>query len=202
VRLRDGWLSAVFAVSFLALTLAVARGATERFDTLVARHFRPMNDWGVLQDQYAPWLTRLGPVRMFALLGVTCVAVAIWRRSWRTLLVGAVPAVLSVAAALVVKNALARPNPLGGVSPDGGSYPSGHMLAVVVSLAACLLIVSRRVTWWGCALLLLPSAVMATALIVTASHWASDVVGAALLGASVVLGTSELLHRRRPHQTE
>jgi membrane-associated phospholipid phosphatase len=199
---RHGWGSALLAVLFVGLTAVVATGGADGADAWVAGHFRPMNEWGELQDRYAPWLTRLAPVRMFALLAVTSAVVATWRRSWQTLLLGVVPAVLSVGAALLVKYALARPNPLGGVSPDGGSYPSGHMLAVVVSVAACLVILTPRVRWWSWAVLLVPSSLMASALLVTASHWVSDVVGSCLLAGAAVLGTSRLLLGGRDRLTK
>jgi membrane-associated phospholipid phosphatase len=190
------WCSAGLTALFIVLTVLVATGAADPFDTLVARHFRPVREWGELQEQYGPWITRLAPGRMFAVLGATCLVFAAGRRSWRTLAFGVVPAVVSVGVALAVKAVLARPDPLGGASPDGGSYPSGHMMAVVVSVAACLCVVSPRVRWWWLAVLAVPCGLMATSLVVTTQHWVSDVVGGALLAGAVVMGSSALLLRR------
>jgi membrane-associated phospholipid phosphatase len=176
----------------------VASGAADVLDVPVARHFRPDEAWGTPQDRVAPWLTRLSPVRMFALVATTSVAVAAWRRSWRPLAFGIIPPLVGSALTLVVKWTLARRDPLGGLSPDGGSYPSGHMVAVVVSVATCLLLVTPRVRWWWWAVAVGPCVVMVTSLVVTTTHWVTDVVGGCLLAGAVVAGSSRLRLRRPP----
>lgn len=183
---------------FVVLTLVVVSGAADSLDGTVARRFRPDEAWGEPQDRVAPWLTRLAPERMFALSAVTCLAVAARRRSWDSVAFGAVTGLCSVAATLLVKVALARVDPLGGISPDGGSYPSGHMVAVVVSVATCLLVLLRRVRWWCWLVLSVPSGVMAVSLVVTTSHWVSDVVGGALLAGAVVATATWLWPARHP----
>ncbi|MFC7491311.1 MULTISPECIES: hypothetical protein [unclassified Knoellia] len=205
---RTGWhpangvpwavLAAVCVALFVVLTVVVAGGAADSLDGTVARRFRPEEAWGEPQDRVAPWLTRLAPERMFGLLAVTCLAVAAWRRSWGSVAFGVVTGLCSVAATLLVKVALARVDPLGGISPDGGSYPSGHMVAVVVSVATCLLVLLPRVRWWCWLVLAVPSGVMAVSLVVTTSHWVSDVVGGALLAGAVVATASWLWSGRHP----
>lgn len=191
-------LTGVLLVLFIALTAVVLSGAADSLDVPVAHFFRPDEAWGAPQDRVAPWLTRLGPVPMFALLAVTCLAVAAWRRSWDSVAFGAVTALSSVVATLLVKAAVARTDPLGGISPDGGSYPSGHMVAIVVSLATCQLVLLPRVRWWCWLLLAVPSGLLAVSLVVTTSHWVTDVVGGVLLSGALVAATTWLCRGYRP----
>ena len=191
------WYSGVCAVLFAVLTLLVVTGVSDGLDTLVARHFRPVREWGEAQDRYAPWITYLAPPRMLTVLAVVCVGVSLWKRSWRPVAFGVLTALVSAAATLAVKALLARPDPLGGVSPDGGSYPSGHMVVVVASVAGCLLVVHPRVRWWSWLVLAAPCSLMAVSLVVTTQHWVSDVLGGALLAGAVVTASTWLLLRRR-----
>lgn len=191
-------LAGLCAAAFAVLTAVVVSGAADSLDGTVAHRFRPEEAWGEPQDRVAPWLGRLAPVRMFALLAVTCLAAAAWRRSWHSITFGVVTGLGSVAATLLVKVALARVDPLGGLSPDGGSYPSGHMVAVVVSVAASLVVLLPRVRWWCWVVLAAPSGVMAVALVVTTSHWVTDVVGGALLAGAVVATARWRWPGRRP----
>jgi membrane-associated phospholipid phosphatase len=195
------WLAAGLAAVFLALTVLVVTGAADPLDERITHYFRPtVAWWGDTQKRYSPWMTWLEPAHMFALLAVTCLVVAARRRSWWTVFFAVVPAGCGVAAAAAMKLTIARPDPHGGVSASGGAYPSGHMVAVVVCVAVCLLVLSPRVRWWWWAALAVPSWLMATSLVVTAAHWPSDVLGGALLAGAVVAGASGLTWRGRAHR--
>ncbi len=202
---RSIWLSVVLAVLFVSLTVAVASGALEDLDRAATRHFRPSAEyWGDVQQRYSPWMNRLNPNRMFALLAATCIAASLWRRSpWPTVL-GAVVATASVVSTVAVKVALGRADPWGYTPPSGGSYPSGHTVAVIVCLGGCALVCWPRVPWWGWAPVVLATGLMAAALVVSGAHWASDVLGGVLLGLALVTGVSGLplraraQHRGRP----
>ena len=196
----DVWVAISLAGLFLGLTLLVVTGAADPLDARVTHHFRPTDEWwGDTQKRYSPWMGRLAPVRMFALVAVTGLVIAARRRSWWPVVFSAAPVAASVAVTLLVKAALARPDPHGGVSTSGGAYPSGHMVAVVVCLAVCLLVAWPRVRWWWWALLAAPAGLMAASLVVTAAHWPSDVLGGALLALAVVAGASRSRLRGRAH---
>jgi membrane-associated phospholipid phosphatase len=197
------WVAAGLAGAFLALTVLVVTGAADPTDARITHHFRPTVEWwGDTQKRYGPWMGWLEPARMFAVLAATCLVLVARRRSWWTVLFAVVPTGLSVAAAAATKATIGRPDPRGGVSASGGAYPSGHMVAVVVCVAVCLLVVSPRVRWWWWAAMSVPCWLMAASLVVTAAHWPSDVLGGGLLGGAVVAGASGLAWRGRAHRRE
>ena len=191
---RSAWaLTTVCAGLFLALTLGVSTGWADTLDLRIAHHFRPTDAWwGDLQNTYSPWMSRLRPLHVMVLFAATVAGVCVLRRSWWPLAFGAALSVAGVAALRILQLVLARPDPHGYLEPGGGSYPSGHMLAVIVFLGGALLVVMPRVRWWWWTAVLLPAALMAASLVITVAHWPSDVLGGALLAATVVLGASAL----------
>ena len=187
------------ALLFVALTVLVMTDLLASLDSEAIHRLRPGDEWGEAQVLYSPWMGWLPPSRMYVLLGITCVAMALWRHSWWPLVFGLALAGGSAVLTLLVKFSLHRPDPHGYVPSSGGSYPSGHMVAVVVCLAGCLLLVWPRVPWWLWTPLVIAAALMASALLVAAAHWPTDVVGGGLLALALVILFSRLGLRRLAH---
>jgi membrane-associated phospholipid phosphatase len=191
------WVALASMALFVVLTALVATGVTRPLDGWVVQSLRPNDRWGVQQIRWSPWMTRLEPQRMYAMLAVVAVVAAVWRRSGWPVLFAGVVAGASVGLTVAAKVALARPDPHGYVSPSGGSYPSGHMVAVVACSTACLLLVWPRIHWLLWAPVTAAVGLMAGALLASAAHWLTDVVGGVLLGVALVSGCSVLRLRQR-----
>lgn len=184
---------ATAGAAFAALTALVAAHATEPADTEAAQWFRPHDVWGPTQALLVPVIDGLQPARAVVLLVLVSVAASLWRSSWRPMAFAAVVVVGAASSSVVVKFALHRPDPHAQMSALGGSYPSGHVVALLVCLGAAVLVLSGgRARWWQWALVAACCAVMSAALLFTAAHWLSDVVGGAFLGVAVLAGASVL----------
>ena len=83
------------------------------------------------------------------------------------------------------------------MSGIGGAYPSGHIVALLVCLGAIALALHAeapwwsRLAWWLVAVTKKPS-VMAAALLLTAAHWFTDVLGGVLIAVAVLAWASRL----------
>jgi membrane-associated phospholipid phosphatase len=194
---RPAWLALGFATCFVVLAVLVKTGVAQPLDAQAIMLLRPGDAWGPTQVRWSPWMSRLQPDRMYLLLAVTALAASAWRRSPWPALFGAALALASVALTVLVKFALARPDPHGYVTGTGGSYPSGHMVAVLVCLAGCLLLLRPRVRWWWWSPVAVAAALMTTALLVSAAHWPTDVLGAVFLSLALVSVGSSLRLRQR-----
>lgn len=194
------WLSLVACGLFLLLTMLVLRGVTQSLDSAVFERLRPGDGWGAAQVRYAPWMSRLRPQHMFILLGVTAVAVSLWRRSVSPLVfslaIAAACAVVTVAAKLVVH----RADPHGTVTETGGAYPSGHTVSLLVCLGGCLLIIWPRVHWWLWAPVLVLASLLTAGLLLSGTHWLTDVLGGMLQALAVVTSASRTVLRHRAHE--
>ena len=176
-----GWPAVVLGVLFVAVTVLVVTGATQCLDEWMIRSVRPNDVWGDSQVRFSPWVHRLRPTLMLLLLAATCVAVSARRRSWHPAVIGFLLACVSTGFLLLVKFSLGRPDPHGALAASGGSYPSGHMMAVVVCMGGCGLLMGPGLRWrW--VVLAAPAGLMAASLVISATHWPTDVVGGALLG--------------------
>ena len=60
------------------------------------------------------------------------------------------------------------------------------MVGVIVCLGCCALILWRTTRWWQWVPIAGVAIAMAAALLFTAAHWPSDVLGGALLGVAVL----------------
>jgi membrane-associated phospholipid phosphatase len=194
------WLAFGLLLVFITLTLLVLRGVTQSVDAAVLERLRPGGVWGETQLRYTPWMSRLRPLHMYLLLGATSIAVALWRRSWWPVAFSLVLVGASGAVTLVVKGALHRPDSGGWVTETGGAYPSGHMVALVTCLGACLLVVWPRVRWWLWAPALVPTSLLASALLVSGAHWLTDVLGGLLLALAAITASSRSGLRDRAHR--
>ena len=194
------WVALVLAVVFVGVTVLVVTGVTQSIDSRVVQHVRPNDDWGEAQVVYSPWMGRLRPEHVFLMLAVTSLVLSLWRWSWWPLVFGGVLATATVVITLLIKFSIERPDPHDYVAPSGGSYPSGHMIAVLVCSAGCVLLVWPTMYWWMWVPVLAAGGLMAAALVAAAAHWPTDVVGGALLAVAVVSASSRSELRRRAHR--
>lgn len=178
------------AVTFLAvLSAVVSAGRTAGFDDSAGEWFWPSGEWGWPQRVSDVVVEGLQPrVCVLLLLVAGALAARRNRSPWPLLLVGAA-VVLLVAGLRILRSAVTRFD-MHGVD---GSYPSGHEASIVVA-AGTLVLVTRwyRARWLAVAGVGAAALVMGIALLVTGTHWSTDVVGGALLGFSV-LGTLTLV---------
>lgn len=181
----------VAGAAFVALTTLVGTGLLDGWDRAVRSWARPDDVWGPWQIRVDIVVEGVRPAVLAAvLLAVTLVTCAVRRSLWPAVLcAGSV--LVAGTLALATKAVLGRPDPHGAMtSSHGGSFPSGHVLAAVLLTGLVVLLIPAVGRWsrW-----LLPAAVgsvMAAALLIQAAHWASDVLGGALLGTAVLAGAT------------
>jgi len=217
VSQRERALAAGLAVALAAGVLGVALGAFTRFDQFAVDHFMP---WLVPGDAatgghggfWQPFKFHSpNGLKLLDLLTYPCsvlisgLVVAIggallWNR------LGPVPA-LAPAAAWVVGNAievllkgtLVRPAVYGTDGPNrvhvvafDDSFSSGHMMRGII-VAYTLTLLWRRASPWAW----IWAASVAPALVITASHTPSDVIGGALLGLLVLVPVNAVIRQAR-----
>lgn len=102
----------------------------------------------------------------------------------------AVVGATTVALTLLSKLVVSRPDPHGVAGDHGGAFPSGHTVSVMVCLGLAVILFrpeGGRAAW------ALPGGIgvlMAGSLVVQGAHWATDVLGGALLAVTVLAAAS------------
>ncbi len=185
--------------AFVVLTVLVLAGSTDALDVATRDLLRPDDGWGPEQNLTRPVIDLLQPVRMFAVLAVVGTVLSIRARSPRPLVFTGAVAVAATAVTLLVKVLVARPDPHHDMSGIGGAYPSGHIVALLVCLGAIALALHAEAPWWSRLawwLVAVAGSVMAAALLLTAAHWLTDVLGGVLIAVAVLAWASRLRPRR------
>lgn len=182
----------LLALCLIVLTTLVATGRTIGLDRWVNEAIPKEGEGPAPLHALAVAITRVAnpPLTVAVLLSVVALW-AIWARSPWPVLVAA-PAVLAlVSAVLAGKWLLGRPGP---PSDDPahllGAYPSGHTATALVCSGVFAILVSHRHPQHGGALLLAATAwttLVAFSLVWLHFHWLSDVLGALLLGALLLV---------------
>jgi membrane-associated phospholipid phosphatase len=174
------------AGAFAGLAIAVHVGLLNSFDATVRQWARPNDVWGTAQLKADLVVEGLRPTMLAILLAAFALAYCVKHRSLRPgAFLGGV-CVATVVLTLAVKRAMERPDTHGLLSSSGGSFPSGHMISIIVCLGLAVLIALPKAGWW---IWLIPAAggfLMATALLLQAAHWATDVIGGGLLATAAL----------------
>jgi membrane-associated phospholipid phosphatase len=185
VRLVAAPVAWLLALTFMVvLSGLVSAGRTSGFDDSAGAWFWPSGEWEWPQLVCDVVVEGLQPrVSVLLLLVGGALAARRHRSLWPLLLAGGA-VVLLAAGLLVLRSAVTRVD-MHGV---GGSYPSGHEASIVVTAGTLVLVAQwHRARWWTVTCVSAPPAVvMGTALLVTGTHWFTDVVGGALLGLLVL----------------
>lgn len=162
------------ALAFGVLSALVHTHVTDGADLWVLRHLYPHQHWGLPQVVSDVLVEALQPI----VTGLAYVLLA-WRRAWAAVPGALLRVALVMATVASLKWFFERPDVHGSTGHLGGSYPSGHMAALVAYGAP----------WWL-------GAPLALALLVTGTHWLTDVVAGVLVGG-VLRGAFAWSRRRR-----
>jgi membrane-associated phospholipid phosphatase len=182
------------AAGFVILTALVATGISQPIDDAVRQMFRPDDVWGPAQIAFGDVVHILEPpVAMSLLLVAGLGAAAHTRRLWPAVVAAALGGT-TVALVAGFKLLIARPDPQGHTDVLG-AYPSGHTALLIVGLGGALLVSRLWKRWWAMCLAIVACSTMATALLVMAMHWFTDIVGGALLATATITAASH--HPRR-----
>ena len=136
---------------------------------------------------------------MYVLLGVTSLATALWRHSWWPVVLGLALAGSSVVLTLLVKFALHLQTPTGTFHPPAGAVPQATWSPWWCAWRAVSFWSGLGCPWWLWTPLVIGAGLMASALLIAAAHWPTDVVGGGLLALTLVMFFSRVGLRRLAH---
>lgn len=182
----------------LGITLVVLTGTGIRF--ALQNRPAPIDVWwhGLMAlhrngfaDAVAQFLNTFGGTLSMTLVTVAVVALLLVIRRWRQAITIGLAVALASGLSTVLKIVIARPRPLDGVVEVGSnSFPSGHTTTAAALTFAIALAFPRVWTWAIAGVWVASMALSRTYLLV---HWTSDVLAAAVLGASVALLVAAIL---------
>jgi membrane-associated phospholipid phosphatase len=173
-RLLAVWVVLGSGMAFLVLSALVHTHVTDGIDTWAYGRFYPGQRWGPIQRVADVVVNLLQP----AVTSVAVAAMAIRRRSRVALAAALLRIGFVVLVVVFLKWFFQRPDVHGTVAGLGGSYPSGHELALVAYGAP----------WWL-------ALVLGVALLVTGTHWLTDVVAGVLVGIVIRVGCPAVARR-------
>lgn len=175
----------VACIGYSLLVLAVHMSTMNGVDAGAREFFRPGDVWGPLQWRADVIVEGLRPGLVLIPFFVLAAAVCVARRSLRPVLLAILLYGLTAAITLGTKVLLARPDPGGLIRGYGGSFPSGHTATIIIcsGVSVFLLAPGARWAWMWPAML---GSIMGAALLVQAAHWTTDIVGGALIAATVL----------------
>jgi hypothetical protein len=159
----------------IVLRLAVGKGST------------PLDDWlQGFRHTAAAELSNLARPPLLAVVGVTVVGWALYRRCWRLATVAAVSPPVAYLLVQFVKPIFGR------YIGDGLAYPSGHITVTTVVLGFFVLVAGGAL--WA---VLVASTYVALAMVGVGStfHFFTDTIGGVLLGTSIVCIAALVTHR-------
>lgn len=166
---------------FVALTLTLAAGRLLGVDVAVA-HWADAHRPAVLGHP-AAWVNHLGDPYV---LPVVALAVALFLRSRRAVLLVATAFALVVVPLTALKVLTGRPAPHAPLAhPErfglgGTEYPSGHLVSAIVWYGVLALLLSR---WrWAGAARWIPPVLLTFTTVYLGYHWLTDTLAGILLG--------------------
>lgn len=148
------------------------------------------------------WLDPLGDTTVAVLLALFVGLATLRCRLLAATYLGAVAAAIVLGAAL--RSLVDRPRPPGPLVELGHSFPSGHLVqaTLLAGLVPLALLVATRRRWAPAgagAVLALGAAGSALHRVAEAHHWATDLVGGALLGGLIVVVSWWVVEHGRWH---
>jgi undecaprenyl-diphosphatase len=204
---------AALAVTFVALTFAVAAGSLNLFDLQVLRAMAGL--WNPSLQPLFQVIAELGGLEVTSILVVVLGFFLLRRGSPADAWV-----LVAFAAAQILetlyKAVLYHPGPpesvshadgpsitaLFGSSSSGNSFPSGHIMRALVVYGLIAFVVRRLAPWPAARALAIPTLLVLITVeafdrIYLAVHWESDVIGGVLLGTIALLSATIWLDRPR-----
>ena len=196
---REAWRRPLLTTLALAgvlalLTALVVTGAVVHRIDLAILHAADPNRWGRLQRFCDHLVEDFRPAHVMLAFAVAASAIAIRRRSVFPLLFAGVCQGAASLAVVALKTAVAARDPHQGLI-NGGSFPSGHTAELMLAFGTVALLTSGRAAKAMWTLTALATTGMGAALIIEGAHWASDVIGGALLaGIILTLARAACIH--------